>query len=209
MNNVIRVMTLLAGVTALSSIASAQIINLEPPKTMGLGNVYSQDGVTFTNSFDSSESYINWYAYGEAANYDADFPGSTLVQDYYDTLNTLTRTAGGSFFFGGISLADAYNSSNGGSVDFTFNYANGTSSTSVVTLAKRSGLQAFAFNQANVTSVSFKQDSANPTAYLQFDYAVVDGVSAVPLPASAPMFGAALLGLAGVGYAAKRKKVAA
>ena len=31
-------------------------------------------------------------------------------------------------------------------------------------------------------------------------------VSAVPLPASAPMFGAALLALAGLGYSAKRKK---
>ena len=40
---------------------------------------------------------------------------------------------------------------------------------------------------------------------------LLDGVSlsAVPLPASAPMFGAALLGLAGLGYAAKRKKAAA
>lgn len=35
------------------------------------------------------------------------------------------------------------------------------------------------------------------------------GVSAVPLPASAPMFGAALLVLAGLGYAAQRKKVVA
>ena len=34
-------------------------------------------------------------------------------------------------------------------------------------------------------------------------------VPTVPLPASAPMFGAALLGLAGLGYAAKRKKAAA
>ena len=34
-------------------------------------------------------------------------------------------------------------------------------------------------------------------------------LSAVPLPASAPMFGAALLGLAGLGYVAKRKKASA
>ena len=34
-------------------------------------------------------------------------------------------------------------------------------------------------------------------------------VTPVPLPASAPMFGAALLGLVGLGYAAKRKKEAA
>ena len=33
-------------------------------------------------------------------------------------------------------------------------------------------------------------------------------VSAVPLPAAAPMFGAALLALAGLGYVAKRKKAA-
>lgn len=35
------------------------------------------------------------------------------------------------------------------------------------------------------------------------------GVSAVPLPASAPMFGAALLALGAVGYGLKRKKAAA
>ena len=34
-------------------------------------------------------------------------------------------------------------------------------------------------------------------------------ISVVPLPASAPMFGAALLGLAGLGYAANRRKAAA
>lgn len=34
-------------------------------------------------------------------------------------------------------------------------------------------------------------------------------VPGVPLPASAPMFGAALLALGGIGYVAKRKKVAA
>ena len=39
--------------------------------------------------------------------------------------------------------------------------------------------------------------------------ASVERISPVPLPASAPMFGAALLGLAGLGYAAKRKKAAA
>lgn len=33
-------------------------------------------------------------------------------------------------------------------------------------------------------------------------------ISAVPLPASAPMFGAALLALGGIGYAAKRKRAA-
>lgn len=37
----------------------------------------------------------------------------------------------------------------------------------------------------------------------------VDSLSAVPLPASAPMFGAALIALGAVGYAAKRKKAAA
>lgn len=37
---------------------------------------------------------------------------------------------------------------------------------------------------------------------------ITSSVSAVPLPASAPMFGAALLGLAGLGYAAKRQKAA-
>lgn len=44
--------------------------------------------------------------------------------------------------------------------------------------------------------------------YAEFTSATVT-LSTVPLPASAPMFGAALLGLAGIGYVAKRKKAAA
>lgn len=67
------------------------------------------------------------------------------------------------------------------------------------------------------TYVGFEDLSANrklaPDQEINVDYNYTDEqfsftnveVSAVPLPASAPMFGAALLGLAGLGYAAKRK----
>lgn len=187
-----------------ASHASAAVINLEPPNRPTLGNVYSQDGYTFTNSNSGSDAYVNWLAYGIQA-YDADYPGATILQNYSPTTNTLTKTAGGSFFFGGISLADGYNSDKGGSVDFTFNYANGTSSSTVVTLAKRTGLQAFAFNQAGVTSVVFNSDATHPTDYLQFDYVAVGSVSAVPLPASLPMFGGALLALGGLGFGMSRR----
>ena len=51
------------------------------------------------------------------------------------------------------------------------------------------------------SSVTFGTGSTNA-----FEFAAL---SAVPLPASAPMFGGAILGLAGLGYAAKRKKAAA
>ncbi|MCW6506983.1 hypothetical protein [Lichenifustis flavocetrariae] len=60
--------------------------------------------------------------------------------------------------------------------------------------------------------------NGNTPGGLNYGVAVTDGtdvldytsgVSAVPLPSSAPMFGAALFGLAGFSYAAKRKKAAA
>lgn len=54
----------------------------------------------------------------------------------------------------------------------------------------------------NFSSVQFS--SGQPA----FEFSNVS-VSSVPLPASAPMFGAALLALGGLGYAAKRKKAAA
>lgn len=189
-----------------ASEASAAVIDLEPPTGPYLGHVYSQDGYTFTNSVDNEESYFNWKGIG-ATDYDADFPGSTLDQGFADTTNTITKTAGGSFFFGGISLADVYNSTSGGTVDFTFNYGNGTSSSVSVALAMKSGLQAFAFNQPGVTSVAITTDPNNPgnSHYLQFDYLVVDTVSSVPLPASLPMFGGALLALAGFGYGLNRR----
>lgn len=49
----------------------------------------------------------------------------------------------------------------------------------------------------------------NPTPPSGYAGTLSKALSPVPLPASAPMFGAALLGLAGLGYAAKRKKEAA
>ena len=57
------------------------------------------------------------------------------------------------------------------------------------------------------TSVTFSSDVTS--FELASVVASVEKISPVPLPASAPMFGAALLGLAGLGYVAKRKKAAA
>lgn len=71
------------------------------------------------------------------------------------------------------------------------------------------------------TYVGFEDLSADRALYpsqgYNVDYNYTDeqfaftnlSVSSVPLPASAPMFGAALLGLAGLGYVAKRKKASA
>lgn len=75
------------------------------------------------------------------------------------------------------------------SAGFALIAGNGSSSTG--TIAIEAGSTSFTTNISG--------DSIIGTATL----------STVPLPASAPMFGAALFGLAGLGYAAKRKKAAA
>ena len=65
------------------------------------------------------------------------------------------------------------------------------------------GLQSSAYD---IKSVTFSLSNATNAPN---DFAIgtvqLGGVSTVPLPASAPMFGAALLGLAGLSLAAKRK----
>lgn len=53
---------------------------------------------------------------------------------------------------------------------------------------------------APMTTISFGEGAATVSG---------SPLSLVPLPASAPMFGAALVALGGIGYAAKRKKAAA
>lgn len=64
-----------------------------------------------------------------------------------------------------------------------------------------------AVSDSPFTSVTF---SSGVTSFeLASIVASVGQISTVPLPASAPMFGAALMGLAAMGYAAKRKKTAA
>ncbi|MCW6509445.1 VPLPA-CTERM sorting domain-containing protein [Lichenifustis flavocetrariae] len=52
-------------------------------------------------------------------------------------------------------------------------------------------------------------DAGQQVVYANFEVTSFAAVSAVPLPASAPLFGAALIALSSVGYGMKRKKVAA
>lgn len=67
-----------------------------------------------------------------------------------------------------------------------------------------SGTNYFVTIQATGTFSAVQFSSGTPA----FEFSNV-AVSSVPLPASAPMFGAALLALGGLGYGMKRKKAAA
>ena len=72
------------------------------------------------------------------------------------------------------------------------------------------------FTFSNLSTLRFFEDDAATsrgeagTGFVDSIIITTNGtVSPVPLPASAPMFGAALLGLAGLGYAAKSKRARA
>lgn len=76
-------------------------------------------------------------------------------------------------------------------------------------------LNQFGFPVADATGQNpfsnlFAYEGADGAFYQSFDVKVTaSSLSTVPLPASAPMFGTALLALAGMAYAAKRKKASA
>lgn len=68
------------------------------------------------------------------------------------------------------------------------------------TLTEMLGAGSYSFTINGVTAANTVSGIAGTVSYT---------VSAVPLPASAPMFGAAILALGAVGYGVKRKKAAA
>lgn len=85
----------------------------------------------------------------------------------------------------------------------SWNYSGGVGAEfSVVTNATPNTLAQFHF-YTNRTDVDFGQ--VEHYSYMS-GVQEVASVSAVPLPSAAPMFGAALLAFAGLGYAAKRKQ---
>lgn len=175
--------------------ADAAVIDFHlPPGQADLGSQYSQDGFTFTSSIQAPFAYFNWVAYGSPGA-SAD-PDGDIVQNYSSAVNTITQDNGNPFSFQSIGLAPVYNDGSGGSVQFTFNYAGGGSSSQTVTMDNGVyGLQHFMFNESNLASVQFQSVSTYGN-WLQFDEVGVNGVGGVPEPATWTML---LLGFFGLG----------
>lgn len=192
------------GVSALTvGAASAAPIDLAPSNAFYDG-VYSQNGYTFTNTGNSTDSaYGNWVPDGQPQ-YNASNSNGDLFQNYSGTSTTITNDVSQPFSFSSIGLASVYNNGTGGDVQFTFNHVGGGVDTLTVTLTDGVfGLQTFAFNEANLTSVVFTPVSTDGN-WIQFDNVGVDGsVGAVPEPSTWAMM---MLGFAGVGFMAYRRR---
>jgi hypothetical protein len=191
--------------------SSASIIDLAPT-TEFFGPSYSQNGYTFTNDNTippTDHNYYNPLLFN--ASWNASNSNGDISQNRPNANNTITNDAGTPFTFSSIGLADVFNAGNGGDVIFTFNHVGGTSDTTTVTLAANIfGLQNFTFNETNLISVVFTNPTTNALLpWVQFDNVGVDVAGAVDVPPAVPeisTWAMMILGFAGVGFMAYRRK---
>ncbi len=189
----LRLGSLLAAI-AVSAGAHADLIDFESLRNdraglTNVGDVYSEDGFTLTETGDNFFYSIN--------SGDFRYTGSvSLFSNSSSGLITLTRNGGGAFSLDSIDL-DGLNSGIPARVTFVASLAGGgTQSESFVTDSAFPALQTFFFSSAfdNVASVSWRQ--ASP-------YHKFDNVAVTPVPEPAAF---AALGLGLVALVSRRKR---
>ena len=111
-------------------------------------------GFTFTNNCISSSNCLGVWGKDHIAQAD---PGhAAIFVNRGFTITSMNRTDGEAFNLISIDLADAYNSGESSTIDFTFYHNGGFTNSQSVTLDNLIGLQTFVFNEANLTSVSWQ-----------------------------------------------------
>lgn len=137
---------------------------------------YHENGMSFT--FDSPS--FSWG--GVNLVYSADPQGATLISNYDGAITTVARDDGGLFDFVAVDLTSIYNQdfSPGGSVEFAFTDAQGTTY-QTVSVDDLAGLETFNFNRSRLLSLSYT--SLGRDRYVQADNFLFFR-SSVPEPAS-------------------------
>ena len=165
------------------------------------GQTYSEDGFTLDHT-----GANEFRTFGTL---ESRFVGSTsLINDSYDGLTTLTRDGGGAFSLVSIDLNEL-NQDAAVSVEFTgITSANAVVSQTFTLDGIKNTVDSFFFNAlfADVVEVSWLQGPNDGRQnFHQFDNI---NLSAVPLPAAFPLYATGLLGFGFAAYRKRRKSAA-
>ncbi len=159
--------------------------------TAGDGATYMEAGLTFTSPVGGLRNWGTW------RDWNADPLGAVLFDNYASAV-TIAKTDGGNFTLVSFDLADLFNDGSGGPMPFSYTDGAGLHITTLIR-DNQVGLQTFELNFSGLTSFSL----GGSGTYFQLDNVVVDGVSAVPEPAT---FALLIAGLGAVGLVTRRGK---
>lgn len=137
-----------------------------------------------------------------AANGPAVSGNYAALNNYYGE-GSFSKVGGGTFSFSGTYIKDWANLGLGGSIN---GFLNGALVDTVQFNTVGANWDLVAADFAKVDTVSIDPDGGQP--FLIDNTYVNQSISPVPLPGSLPMFGAALLGLAGIGMKSRRRVTA-
>lgn len=137
----------------------------------------------------------------------ASYPGSTaLIHNTIARDTVLKKVGGGAFTLSSIDLTTTYIASSG-TFDLTFNGTKSDTSlvTHTVTIDNTAyALVSYLFPSSFTNLFAVRWSQGNPSH--QFDNAVLDEVSAVPVPAALPLFGTGLAVLGFLGWRRNRMR---
>lgn len=181
----------IAAITLTCSVAHAAIVSdhfdLSAPGSAFVGSpgaaFAATQTVSFDITFDTSQTYTN--ATSGITNFTHSFADDSGVGFSYDPINKYLTVGG---------LSDGVGDVLFGTNDFYLHITNFTTT---------QDFQQIGFTKANGDYYYTPAASA-----VTVTIGPVSTVSTVPLPGSLPMFGAALLGVASVGFARRRRKAA-